>query len=323
MKNVCITGVSGYLGMRLLNMLSANEAIGSIVGVDIVPPSNGSEKLSFYKMDIRDSRIGQLMSRQDIDTVLHLAFVVKPIHDRKLMYDVDFNGTRNILDKANAAGVKHLIAVSSTLAYGAHKDNPHELKETDPLRGNKIFPYGHNKALVDEMIQGFATEHPEIVITILRPCTVLGPNVDNYVSRMLFRPLAVSVLGYNAAVQFLHEDDFVKACLKAMERQVPGAFNIAGDGTLTTGEVARMIGTKLIPLPSWILYPLLELLWRLHFPGIEVNRGYLDYVRYAFVAGTEKARKGMDFRPEYSSLETVQDTVVRKKMLGTSGPHGL
>jgi nucleoside-diphosphate-sugar epimerase len=94
-----------------------------------------------------------------------------------------------------------------------------------------------------------------------------------------------------------------------MERQVPGPFNIAGEGTLTASEVAKMMGTKLIPIPSWILYPLIELLWRLHIPGIEVNRGYLDYARYTFVASPERAKKALGFYPGYSSIETIRDTV--------------
>lgn len=317
MRNVCITGASGYLGGRLLHELEARKDIGTLVGIDIVPPSNGSKAMSFHRIDIRDPKIEDIFSEHKIDTIFHLAFVVKPIHNRKLMYDVDFLGTKNVLKKAYLSGVKQVIAISSTLAYGAHKDNPCELKEGDPLRGNKSFPYGYNKALVDKMIQGFAEEYLEMIITILRPCTIFGPNVNNYVSRMLFRPVTVSVSGDNPRVQFLHEDDFVKACLSVMEKKIPGIFNIAGDGTLTAREIADTLGTKVIPLPACILYPLLEILWRLHAPGIEVNRGYLDYVRYPFVASPDKAKKGLGFYPEFTSAKTLEKTIWSKK--GVSG----
>jgi len=313
MTNVCITGVSGYLGMRLVKELNKKKEIGSIVGLDIVPPSIEGKKIKFYKLDIRDPKIGKILADHSIDTVFHLAFVVKPIHDLKKMHDIDYNGTQNILNKAQSAGTGHFISISSTLAYGAHPDNPDEISEDHPLRGNKSYPYGFNKCIVDNLIRNFAAENPEMTVTTLRPCTVFGPNVNNYVSRMLFRPFTVGILGYNSKVQFLHEDDFVKSCLTAIEKKIPGAFNIVGDGTLTTEEISRITGTRIIPLPSWILYPLLEALWKLRFPGIEVNSGYLDYARYSFIASSLKAKEILGFYPAYSSLATLEETVRSKK----------
>jgi UDP-glucose 4-epimerase len=310
MKNILITGISGYLGTRLTEELTQRRDIEKIVGIDISPPPDKSaSKVLFYKKDIRDPDIGELIVQHQIDTVLHLAFVVQPIHDLKRMHDIDANGTQNILEQSLSANVKHLIAISSTLAYGAHADNPDILTEDDPLRGNQTYPYGFYKAETDRMMQTFAKNHPEMTVTILRPCTVFGPNIDNYVSRMLFLPVTVSIKGYDPAVQFVHEDDFVDACLAALEHQVPGAFNIVGDGTITVREIAKTLGARVIPMPAWLIYPMLECLWRIHFPMIEVNRGYLDYVRYPFVTSNQKARQELNFSPRYSSVKTLHDTI--------------
>ncbi len=305
MENVLITGVSGYLGRRLVRALVGQKEIGKIIGIDIVSPPTDEPGLSFLKLDIRDPEVGRLITEQRIDTVFHLAFVVKPIHDLKRMHDIDFNGTRNILETARSGGVRHLIATSSTLAYGAHPDNPFELEEDAPLRGNRSYPYGHNKAIVDRMMQEFAGAHPEMMISILRPCTVFGPSVDNYVSRMLFRPLTIGIAGSNPRVQFVHEEDFVEACLLTRKRKKGGAFNIVGDGVLTAREIVAMVGAKMIPLPASVLYPLLEVLWRLHLPGVEVNRGYLDYARYDFIASGRKAREELGFFPRYTSIQAL------------------
>jgi UDP-glucose 4-epimerase len=313
MQNIFITGSSGYLGTRLIEKLGTNAQVGTIVGADIVAPRKETPGSTFLKMDIRDSRMDRVLSRHRIDTVIHLAFVVKPIHDLKRMHDIDYNGTRNVLQQSCDAGVKHLIAVSSTLAYGAHADNPARLKEDAPLRGNRSYPYGYNKAIVDQMIQDFAESHPEMTVTILRPCTVFGPTVDNYVSRMLFRPVTVGIRGNTSRVQFVHEDDFVRACLIAVEKKIGGAFNIVGEGVLTVDEVAAIIGTRLMRMPAALLVPLLEMLWRLRFPGVEVNSGYLDYARYSFVASPEKARTGLGFVPSFSSRRVLEETVRNRR----------
>jgi len=271
MKKIFITGVAGYLGRRLAAALINNPDVERVVGIDIVAPKE-EPSYSFRKMDIRDPSMGGVMKEFGIDTVIHLAFVVQPIHDRKRMHDIDYNGTRNVLEQAAAAGASHVVAISSTLAYGAHPGNPPELKETDPLLGNWSYPYGFEKALVDRMIQNFAAEHPEMTVTILRPCTVFGPTVDNYVSRMLFRPVFVRILGSDIRVQFVHEDDFVQACLLAVEKKIGGAFNIVGDGVLNAADIAAITGCRMIALPAFLLYPLLEMMWRLRIPGVEVNR---------------------------------------------------
>ena len=310
MKNVFITGISGYLGARLIKRLRQKDDINEIVGIDIHPPDGKLDQhISFYQKDIRDPKIGELIAQHNIDTVFHLAFVVKPIHNLKKMHNIDINGTKNVLEQSDFANVKHLIAISSTLAYGAHPDNPKRLKEDAPLRGNQSYPYGYYKAMTDGMIQKFGKSHPDMTVTTLRPCTVFGPNIDNYISRMLFLPVTVCVKGYDPPVQFVHEDDFVSACLAAMKKEIPGAFNITGDGYLPISKIADMLGTRVISVPSWLLYPTLECLWRIHFPMIEVNRGYLNYIRYPFIAANKKAKKLLNFQPQYTSLQTLKDTV--------------
>jgi UDP-glucose 4-epimerase len=312
MKNILITGISGYLGSRLTRHLSKRNDINHIVGIDIKEPSGLPDNVLFYHRDIRDPSFSDLLTQHAIDTIFHLAFVVKPIHNIKRMHDIDVNGTKNILEAARRSGVSHVIAISSTLAYGAHGDNPKQIYEYAQLRGNKTFPYGHYKAITDRMIQDFAKEHPEMAITILRPCTVFGPTVDNYVSRMLFLPVTVYVKGYDPPVQFVHEDDFVTACILAMDKKIPGAFNITGDGVLGVKSIAGTLGTRAIPVPAWLLYPTLECLWRMHFPKIEVNRGYLDYIRYPFIASNKKAKKLLNFNPKYTSAQTIKLTARNK-----------
>ena len=110
-----------------------------------------------------------------------MAWIFNPTHSSATTYDVDVNGSKNILESCREAGVEHIVIPGSTTAYGAHPDNPDWLTEKSPIRGNKDFPYSWHKALVEEFCDGFEKDNPQIVMTRLRACIVLGKNVDNFV----------------------------------------------------------------------------------------------------------------------------------------------
>ena len=99
-----ITGGSGYIGSRLTDLLVERDDT-EVVNVDIRPPAVPRSRTRFIKMDIRDRGMRELFERERPDAVVHLAFVLNPIRDEHTMYDIDVNGTQNVLEAASAAGV--------------------------------------------------------------------------------------------------------------------------------------------------------------------------------------------------------------------------
>ena len=100
---------------------------------------------------------------------------------------------------------------TSGVAYGAFPDNPVPLTEDDPVRGVAGFTYARDKTESDRLCQLWAATHPERVMTIVRPCIVFGPNVDNYLVRLWTKqPFAVDVGTIDRQIQFVHEDDVVE-----------------------------------------------------------------------------------------------------------------
>src|SRR3954464_11980727 len=179
-----ITGGSGYIGGRLTDELAGREETEKIVDVDLRPPPRSWPKHEFVKADIRDRRqMQELYEKHEIDAVLHFAFVLNPIRDEARMYDIDVNRTQAVLQAASDAGVKHVIQTSSATAYGAFPDNPKPIAEDWPVRGAPDFSYAKHKADADRICQLWAAEHKDRVMTIVRPCIVFGPNVDNYIVR--------------------------------------------------------------------------------------------------------------------------------------------
>jgi UDP-glucose 4-epimerase len=123
--------------------------------------------------------ISELLERERPDSLIHLAFVLNPICDEARMYDIDVNGTAAVLGAAAEAGTEQVLVTSSATAYAAFPDNPKPVAEDSPVRGQPDFSYARHEADADRNCQLWALENPDRVLTIVRPCIVFGPNVNN------------------------------------------------------------------------------------------------------------------------------------------------
>src|SRR5262245_52828159 len=312
-----ITGGSGYIGGRLPDELSPPEETEKIVDVDLRPPPRTWQKHEFVKADIRDRKqMRDLLERHEIDALMHFAFILNPIRDEDRMYDVDVNGTQAVLQAASEAGVKQVIVTSSASAYGAFPDNPKPIAEDWPVRGAPDFAYAKHKAEADRICQLWALEHPDAVMTIVRPSIVFGPNVDNYIVRAFTANPFVPILdGVDEEFQLVHEDDVVSALIALLDGKHSGAFNLAGDGLLTWSRAAEMVGKKTRNISLKAMKRLNGAMWKLRVPRTEAPAGNLDFIRYPWVVSTEKLKSTADWQPNYDTLETFKITMRAKGLL--------
>jgi len=287
-----------------------------IIGFDVRPPRIQSDRLEFHNLDIRDKKIADVLKGRNVETVLHFAFVLDPLYDEKEMTDIDLGGTRNILDAIQKAGINHLIATSSTTAYGAVKDNPVPLREEDPTRAIRPFNYAYDKRLMDEMLRAFQKDHPEVKVCIIRPCIVLGPNVSNYIAtQLLNNPVATLLDGKNIQSQFVHEDDLVRLIHLCVQKKVKGIYNAVGEGYLDSFEMAKMQKKKAVKTPYWLAYALVWTTWKTKALPFSMPPGILDFYRYPWVASGEKAKKELDFTPQYSTRQCFEIILERKDVI--------
>src|SRR5437868_5998500 len=78
------------------------------------------------------------------DVAVHLAFAI--FGDREETRRINLEGSRNVFEAANEAGVKRLVYASSVAAYGFHPENPQPLTEETPAIGSSRFYYSAQKA---------------------------------------------------------------------------------------------------------------------------------------------------------------------------------
>ena len=304
-----ITGGSGYIGSRLVDLLERRDDTEKIVVCDLAPPKGYRPHTEFERTDVRDRQaVRSVLERVRPDVLVHLAFILNPSHDEEFAYNVDVNGTHNVLEAASQAGTSQVLVTTSGVAYGAFPDNPVPLTEDDPVRGVAGFSYARDKTESDRLCQLWAATHPERVMTIVRPCIVFGPNVDNYLVRLWTKqPFAVDVGTMERDIQFVHEEDVVEGITALLLGRHAGAYNVAGDGLMTNRECAELIETKIRKMPLGLYRRLARVMWRLH--QSEVPPGGIEFAVHSWLLSNEKLKRTTGWSPKYSSRETFEITM--------------
>jgi UDP-glucose 4-epimerase len=314
-----ITGGSGYIGGRLIELLTQDPA-NEVLILDLRPPAVPRPRTRFQRMDVRDRGMRALLETERPDALVHLAFVLNPMRDEHTMYDIDVNGTQNVLEAASAAGVGQLLVASSTTAYGAFPDNPVPLTEEHPVRGLPGYEYARDKTEIDRQCQLWAAQHPDRVMTIVRPTIVFGPNVNNYIVRFWSSsPFFPLLDGADPDWQFVHEDDVVEAMSRLLAERRGGIFNLTADGTIKLSEAARLAGLKTRKISTRAYRRIARTAWRLRLPKVEAPPGQIDFILYPWIASNEKLKAELGWTPRYTSRETFEITMRAKGIARGAG----
>lgn len=308
---IVITGISGFLGSELAKKLTNHE----LIGLDIREPTEKfPTNVVFYKKSILSEEINEVFTTHKPDICVHLAWTVNPVHKKKLKsaYKIDYLGTEAIFSQCKDQNVKHIIFMSSTLAYGALRDNDHVLTENDPLRAKKNFHYSYHKRLVEtEIVQPFMKENPDIRVTILRPTAFLSKDVTNYVSDVLrAKILPVMIGGKDTRIQFMHLNDLLDVISQIMEKKIAGIYNVAPDDYVIMKELPELLPGHKICVPEFLARVSIRIGWFLHI--YNAPSSYLDFVRYEFVASNAKLKRKIDWKPKFSTSEALRTLSERK-----------
>lgn len=304
---IAITGTAGFIGSALLQELENDPDYKNIIAIDKRKPPFETKKTKFYRFDLTetlaDSKLLEIFEKENVDTVVHAAFPVSPPQDLSSAHELVSVGTMYVIDACAAKKVRKLIMASTTEVYGAHATNPNFLSENHPQRGGFKSRFLRDRIEAENQMLKFSKKHPETVVTILRPCTILGPNIRNYKTNFLQNLLVFTVMGYDPLFQCIHEDDVIRAYKMAIEEDFPGVYNIVGDGVLPLSKVLHLAGRLSLPVPAPVMYPVVQLLWYLNIIPAPSSR--LDFLKYLSVADGDKAKKTMGFVPRYSTKEAL------------------
>ena len=176
--------------------------------------------------------------------LVHLAFII--LGGREETREVNLTGSRNVF--ARRAHVKRLVYTSSVAAYGFHADNPQPLTEDVQPRGSERV-----LLLAEELEQAAAAEEESGRRDATCCARASSPaRTRRALARCAAAPGRAPLLpDPGTPFQLVHHDDVATALVAAtLGPARRGVYNLAGDGTITLGDLARALGVALLPGPA-------------------------------------------------------------------------
>jgi len=272
---VAVTGASGVLGRGLASrLLSQGHAVA---GIARRRPESWPSAADFVAADIRDGDAVQ-RALAGADVVVHCAWANSAGHDGGISHQVNIEGTRNVLAAMAETDARRIVFASSAHVYGGGDAPKTEQDSITPVSAD-----GQLKARVERMLADSGVEWLAI-----RSALILGRSVDNWVRRLLALP-AFPGVSDDGRMQVVHLDDALRLFNHAIVDAGidSGPVNLAAPGELTFGQIAAVLGRRVVRLG--------------------VGPAQLQLVRSAPLMDTSKMREQWGFRPAWESDECIED----------------
>ena len=250
---ILITGGMGFIGLHLVDYLLKKG--NKIIVLDNFSNSNKNlikkiqnKNLRIIEGDIR--KIDDIVnSMENQEVVIHLAAKIsvnESIENPNETFDVNVNGTKNVLKACKQNNIKKLIVASSAAVYG---ENTSQSKLKEISKTNPISPYGESKLLMENEINKFQIKNSNLKCIILRFFNIFGKGQSSEYAGVITK--FIEKISTNESIEifgdglqerdFISVDDVIESILNAIKNGTGGTYNIGSGKTTTINDLAKVI----------------------------------------------------------------------------------
>jgi dihydroflavonol-4-reductase len=255
-----VTGATGYVGSAVIRqLLNKGKTVRCLVRETSRLKNIEDLDVELVYGDIRNME-SLRRALEDCDRVYHLAAIYANwLPDAGVMYQVNEEGTRNLLMSCKTAGVRKIVYCSSVAALGAHGKNPADESAVFNLNSTKdhyyISKYRAEQVALEYVRRG-------LPVVIVNPANPIGPGdiAPTPTGALIISILKGKLPGYvDGGINLIDLTDCARAIVAAMEKGKVGEKYILGNRNIRIKEYFDLIVTvaghgksPFIKLPRWV-----------------------------------------------------------------------
>lgn len=314
-----VTGGAGFLGVHLAKRLVVGGHDVTVLAHSMRPEVGELEKLGVNVVfgDVTDRKLVDGLAG-GCDVVYHLAAAFRKVNlSDKVYWDVNVEGTRNMLEASLKHGVKRFIHCSTCGVHGNVRNPP--ANEDTPIAPEDH--YQHTKAVGEETARGY--NQKGLPVVVIRPGAIYGPG-DRGRFLMLFRKISSGkfIIAGDGKTTYhpVYIDNLVDGFMLAAEKKnAAGQTYIIADEKYYTlndlvGEIASVmgVGVRIVHVPFWPVYFVgfvCEVLYKPFSAEPPIFRRRVEFFRMNRAFDISKAKKELGYEPKVGLREGVGRTV--------------
>jgi nucleoside-diphosphate-sugar epimerase len=311
---IVITGATGNVGTSVIEALAGSDRVQEIVGLARRAPVWGNAKTRWVRADVATDDLAPHFAGADV--VIHLAWLIQPARDERVLEAVNVTGSRRVFEAAAASGAGALVYASS---IGAYSPGPKDrgVGEDWPTNGIASCSYARHKAAVEKLLDAVERAEPGLRVVRLRPGLIFKREAAQEIRRYFAGPLLPSPLVRpglipvvpshpRLRVQAVHSRDVGEAYkLAALNPDARGAYNVAADPPLDGPQLGRILGARPVSLSETVLRGLVATTFAARLQP--TAPGWVDMAFAVPLMDTRRARTELGWDPRHSASEALQE----------------
>jgi len=326
---ILITGATGLIGSHLVEKLATEDK--SIRILIMKNPLQSIENQTLNELKKLNIKIiyGDLRDKESlkpalvgINTVFHCAAISRPMNiPKKMYYDINTQGTRNLLEVCLEQNIDKYIHISAISVLGVSPDG-HPLKENEYQPEKSLDNYDLSKKQAESIVLDFYKQH-RLPVVIVRPPMVYGPRciarltMFKYVKNRLL-PLFRNGKG---CMEFCYIDNLIDGILLAASSSnaLGQIYNLSDEKAYPMHTVIETIAKELkvglcpIPgliIPAKVLGYLVEMAGKILGFYHPFSPQVVDWMSYdRCIYDISKAKGELGYRSKVSLQEGIKRSV--------------
>lgn len=217
-----VTGGGGFLGRYVVERLAERGDRVRVFGRGAYPEL-AAQGVECYRGDVRDPQAVE-RACEGMEVVFHVAALAGIWGAWKSFYEINVEGTRNVLAGCRRHGVERLVYTSSpSVTFDGSPQSG--IDESVPYPRRWLCHYPHTKAIAEQEVLE-AARRGELLACALRPHLVWGPRDAHLIPRLIDRARRGRLLrvgdGSNR-IDMVYVENAAAAHLAAADRLTPGS----------------------------------------------------------------------------------------------------